>query len=68
MLALLSSYPSNVVYFVPPLDIETHRIVKEEASGKRYVKLRLSTKALKTIEKNGLDAVAKKAGMDLRKE
>ncbi|GAB4850862.1 60S ribosomal protein L28 [Ancistrocladus abbreviatus] len=36
--------------------------------GKRYVKLRLSTKALKTIEKNGLDAVAKKAGIDLRKE
>lgn len=36
--------------------------------GKRYLKLRLSTKALKTIEKNGLDAVAKKAGIDLRKE
>ncbi|KAH1058063.1 hypothetical protein GYH30_002573 [Glycine max] len=30
--------------------------------------LRLSTKALKTIEKNGLDAVAKKAGIDLRKK
>ncbi|GMN53361.1 hypothetical protein TIFTF001_022496 [Ficus carica] len=37
-------------------------------AGKRFVKLRLSTKALKTIEKNGLDAVAKKAGIDLRKE
>ncbi|KAH9681878.1 hypothetical protein WN943_029151 [Citrus x changshan-huyou] len=37
-------------------------------AGKRYVKLRLSTKALKTIEKNGLDAVAKKARIDLRKE
>ncbi|KAA3480808.1 Ribosomal L28 family [Gossypium australe] len=37
-------------------------------AGKLYVKLRLSTKALKTIEKNGLDAVAKKAGIDLRKE
>lgn len=36
-------------------------------AGKRYLKLRLSTKALKTIEKNGLDAVAKKAGIDLRK-
>ncbi|XP_054820876.1 50S ribosomal protein L28, chloroplastic-like [Prosopis cineraria] len=36
-------------------------------AGKRYVKLRLSTKALKTIEKNGLDAVAKKAGIDLCK-
>ncbi|KAE9622018.1 hypothetical protein Lal_00032369 [Lupinus albus] len=37
-------------------------------AGKRFVKLRLSTKALKTIEKNGLDAVAKKAGVDLRKK
>lgn len=37
-------------------------------AGKRYVKLRLSTKALKTIEKNGLDAVAKKAGIDLKKK
>ncbi|KAG8369894.1 hypothetical protein BUALT_Bualt14G0060900 [Buddleja alternifolia] len=36
-------------------------------AGKRYVKLRLSTKAIKTIEKNGLDAVAKKAGIDLSK-
>ena len=36
-------------------------------AGKRFVKLRVSTKALKTIEKNGLDAVAKKAGIDLRK-
>ncbi|CAM0874964.1 unnamed protein product [Alopecurus aequalis] len=37
-------------------------------AGKRYVKLRLSTKALKTIEKHGLDAVAKKAGIDLNKK
>ncbi|XP_077252811.1 ribosomal L28 family [Tasmannia lanceolata] len=37
-------------------------------AGKRFLKLRLSTKALKTIEKNGLDAVAKKAGIDLRKK
>ncbi|KAL5990407.1 60S ribosomal protein L28 [Asimina triloba] len=37
-------------------------------AGKRYLKLRLSTKALKTIEKNGLDAVAKKAGIDLSKK
>jgi len=37
-------------------------------AGKRYVKLRLSTKALKTIEKHGLDAVARKAGIDLNKK
>ncbi|XP_047329886.1 50S ribosomal protein L28, chloroplastic [Impatiens glandulifera] len=36
-------------------------------AGKRFLKLRLSTKAIKTIEKNGLDAVAKKAGIDLTK-
>ncbi|KAM1087251.1 hypothetical protein ACFX2I_012717 [Malus domestica] len=36
-------------------------------AGKRFLKLRLSTKALKTIEKNGIDVVAKKAGIDLRK-
>ncbi|XP_042059249.1 50S ribosomal protein L28, chloroplastic-like [Salvia splendens] len=36
-------------------------------AGKRFVKLRLSIKAIKTIEKNGLDAVAKKAGIDLSK-
>ncbi|XP_061994591.1 large ribosomal subunit protein bL28c-like [Rosa rugosa] len=35
--------------------------------GKRFLKLRLSTKAIKTIEKNGLEAVAKKVGIDLRK-
>ena len=37
-------------------------------AGKRFVKLRLSTKALRTIEKHGLDAVAKKAGIDLNKK
>lgn len=37
-------------------------------AGKKFVKLRLSTKALRTIEKNGLDAVAKQAGIDLSKE
>jgi large subunit ribosomal protein L28 len=35
--------------------------------GKRWVKLRLSTKAIKTLEKKGLAAMAKEAGIDLRK-
>lgn len=35
--------------------------------GKRFVKLRLSTKAIKTIEKKGLAAMAKEAGIDLNK-
>jgi large subunit ribosomal protein L28 len=35
--------------------------------GKRWVRLRLSTKAIKTLEKRGLAAMAKDAGIDLRK-
>ncbi|MBF1999496.1 MAG: 50S ribosomal protein L28 [Synechococcales cyanobacterium M58_A2018_015] len=35
--------------------------------GKRWVKLRLSTKAIKTLERNGLAAMAKEAGIDLSK-
>jgi len=35
--------------------------------GKRWVRLRLSTKALKTLQKKGLDAMAKEAGIDLSK-
>jgi len=35
------------------------------ARGKRWVKLKISAKAIKTIEKIGLEAAAKKAGIDL---
>lgn len=35
--------------------------------GKRYVKLRLSTKAIKTLEKKGISAMAREAGIDLSK-
>ncbi|XP_078152787.1 ribosomal L28 family [Carex rostrata] len=35
-------------------------------AGKKFLNLRLSTAAIRTIEKNGLDAVAKKAGIDLK--
>jgi large subunit ribosomal protein L28 len=35
--------------------------------GKRWVRLRLSTKALKTIESKGLAALAKQAGLNLNK-
>jgi large subunit ribosomal protein L28 len=37
------------------------------AEGNRWVKIKLSTKALKTIQKNGLQAVAKEAGLNLNK-
>ncbi|HEY9619173.1 MAG TPA: 50S ribosomal protein L28 [Crinalium sp.] len=35
--------------------------------GNRWVKLRLSTKAIKTLERKGLAAMAKEAGLDLKK-
>jgi large subunit ribosomal protein L28 len=44
-------------------NLQTKRIWWEE--GKRWVKLRISTKALKTIETKGLAAMAKEAGLNL---
>ncbi|QDZ22571.1 ribosomal protein L28 [Chloropicon primus] len=35
--------------------------------GNRWVKLRLSAKGMKTVEKNGIEAAAKQAGIDLWK-
>lgn len=35
--------------------------------GKRFVRLRLSTKAIKTLEKKGIAVMAKEAGLDLNK-
>ncbi|MFP4008271.1 MAG: 50S ribosomal protein L28 [Spirulinaceae cyanobacterium] len=35
--------------------------------GNRWVKLRISTKAIKTLQKKGLHAMAKEAGIDLNK-
>jgi large subunit ribosomal protein L28 len=37
------------------------------AQGKRWVRLRLSTKAIKTLDHKGLEAMAKSAGIDLSK-
>jgi large subunit ribosomal protein L28 len=37
------------------------------SQGNRWVRLRLSTKAIKTLERNGLQAMAKQAGIDLNK-
>jgi len=33
--------------------------------GKRFVKLRLSTKAIKTLEKKGIEAMARESGINL---
>ncbi|NJN20481.1 MAG: 50S ribosomal protein L28 [Leptolyngbya sp. RL_3_1] len=35
--------------------------------GKRFVKLRLSTKAIKTLEQKGITAMAREAGINLAK-
>ncbi|MDB9311861.1 50S ribosomal protein L28 [Spirulina sp. CS-785/01] len=35
--------------------------------GNRWVRLKLSTKALKTVQKKGLQTVAKEAGINLNK-
>ena len=37
------------------------------AEGNRWVRLRLSTKAIKTLEKRGINAMAKEAGINLNK-
>lgn len=37
------------------------------SEGNRWVRLRLSTKAIKTLERRGLESMAKEAGLDLRK-
>ena len=43
-----------------------HKKVYWEA-GQRWVKLRITTRAMKTIEKNGIDIMAAEAGIDLWK-
>jgi large subunit ribosomal protein L28 len=35
------------------------------AAGKRFVSLKISTKAIKTLQKKGLEAFAKEAGINL---
>ncbi|MEM8829330.1 MAG: 50S ribosomal protein L28 [Cyanobacteria bacterium P01_G01_bin.19] len=37
------------------------------AEGNRWVRLRLSTKAIKTLEKKGIGEMAKEAGINLNK-
>ena len=44
-------------------NLQYKRVWWEE--GKRFVRLRLSTKAIKTLKKKGLDAMAREAGINL---
>lgn len=51
---------------VQEVNLQTKRFFSDELG--RTVKVRLSTKGLKTVEKyGGIDAAAKKFGMDLNK-
>ncbi|MDX2229644.1 MAG: 50S ribosomal protein L28 [Leptolyngbyaceae cyanobacterium bins.349] len=47
------------------VNLQWKRVWWEE--GKRWVRLRLSTKAIKTLEKKSLATFAKEAGLDLTK-
>lgn len=47
------------------VNLQTKRVWWPE--GKRWVKLKISTKAIKTLEKKGLAAMAKEAGINLNK-
>jgi len=44
-------------------NLQTRRLWWEE--GGRFVRIRLSTRALRTIDKKGLDAYAREVGLDL---
>ncbi|KYC39420.1 50S ribosomal protein L28 [Scytonema hofmannii PCC 7110] len=47
------------------VNLQSKRIWWE--GGNRWVKMRLSTTAIKTLDKKGLEAMAKEAGIDLNK-
>ncbi|HEY9737309.1 MAG TPA: 50S ribosomal protein L28 [Trichocoleus sp.] len=47
------------------VNLQTKRIWWPQ--GNRWVKLRLSTNAIKTLQKKGLQAMAREAGIDLSK-
>ncbi|MEN9205848.1 MAG: 50S ribosomal protein L28 [Thermostichales cyanobacterium SZTDM-1c_bins_54] len=47
------------------VNLQSKRIWWEE--GQCFVRLKVSTKALKTVKKKGLAAVAKQAGVNLRR-
>lgn len=46
-------------------NLQYKRVWWEE--GKRWIRLRISTSAIKTLEKKGLSAMAKAAGINLNK-
>jgi large subunit ribosomal protein L28 len=47
------------------VNLQSRKLWWEE--GNKFVRIRISTRTLKTIQKNGLNATAKKFGVDLNK-
>lgn len=47
------------------MNLQTKKLWWEE--GNKFVRIRISARTLKTIQKNGLNATAKKYGVDLNK-
>ncbi|MGB3513534.1 MAG: 50S ribosomal protein L28 [Microcoleaceae cyanobacterium] len=71
----LTGKKANNAYSVSHSHIRTHKLQQANLQwkriwwpqGNRWVKLRLSTKAIKTLEHKGLQAMAKEAGINLNK-
>ena len=71
----LTGKKANNAFSVSHSHIRTKRLQHVNLQSKRIswpegnclVKLRISTKAIKTLEKKGISAMAKEAGIDLNK-
>ncbi|GAB1540689.1 50S ribosomal protein L28 [Scytonema sp. NUACC21] len=63
--AFAVSHPHRRTKRLQQVNLQTKRIWWE--GGNRWVKMRLSTTAIKTLDKKGLEAMAKEAGIDLNK-
>lgn len=69
----LTGKKANNGFAVSHSHIRTHKLQEANlqwkrvwwAQGKRWVRLRLSTKAIKTLETKGLAAMAREAGINL---
>ncbi|NEP55740.1 MAG: 50S ribosomal protein L28 [Symploca sp. SIO2G7] len=69
----LTGKKANNAYAISHSHRRTHKLQQVNlqskrvwwAQGNRWVKLRLSTKAIKTLEKKGLQAMAKEKGINL---
>ena len=59
------SFSNHKTKKLQQVNLQYKRLWWEE--GKRFVKMRLSTKAIKTVDMKGLQTVAKENGIDLNK-